>query len=52
MIALSSGMPVDNFVDPTLLTDRERDQLREAFRGVNLLLDIVKCRYHLDLIAR
>ncbi|MDD2732859.1 MAG: putative nucleotidyltransferase substrate binding domain-containing protein [Desulfuromonadaceae bacterium] len=52
MIALSSGMPVDNYVDPTLLTDRERDQLREAFRGVNLLLDIVKHRYHLDLLAR
>jgi len=52
MIALSSGLPVDNYVDPKLLTDRERDQLREAFRGVDLLLDIVKRRYHLDLIAR
>lgn len=52
LIALSSGMSVDNFVDPLLLTDRERDQLREAFKGVETLLNILKTRYHLDLLAR
>ena len=52
MIALSSGMSVDNCVDPVELTDRERDLLREAFKGVDSLLQLLKSRYQLDLIAR
>lgn len=52
MAALLSGKTVDNFVDPLELTDRERDQLREAFKGVDTLLNILKSRYQLDLMAR
>lgn len=52
LIALSSGKVVDNFVDPMVLMDRERDQLREAFRGVDTLLNILKSRYQLDMMAR
>ncbi|HIJ88846.1 MAG TPA: CBS domain-containing protein [Desulfuromonadales bacterium] len=52
MNALLSGNSVDNFVDPAELTDRERDLLREAFKGVETLLDILNCRYQLDLLAQ
>ena len=52
LIALSSGRPVDNFVDPMVLMDRERDQLRAAFKGVDTLLHILKSRYQLDMMAR
>lgn len=52
LIALSSGKVVDNFVDPLVLLDRERDQLRAALRGVDTLLNILKSRYQLDMMAR
>lgn len=52
LVAMSSGRPVDNFVDPMVLMDRERDQLREAFKGVETLLHILKSRYQLDMMAR
>jgi len=52
LAAMSAGQPVDNFVDPKVLTDRERDRLREAFKGVETLLNIIKINYHLDLMAR
>ncbi len=52
LIALSSGRPVDNFVDPMVLMDRERDHLRAAFKGVDTLLHILKSRYQLDMMAR
>lgn len=52
LIALSSGRVVDNFVDPMVLMDRERDQLREALRGVDTLLNILRSRYQLDMMAR
>jgi len=52
VIALSSGRPVDSFVDPMVLLDRDRDLLREAFKGVDTLLNIMKSRYLPDLMAR
>ncbi len=52
LLALSTGEAADNFVDPMVMIDRERDQLREAFKGVETLLNILKTRYHLDLLAR
>ncbi len=52
LIAISSGRPVDNFVDPMVLMDRERDHLRAAFKGVDTLLHILKSRYQLDMMAR
>lgn len=52
LIALSSGKEPDNFVDPLVLNERDRDQLRAALRGVDTLLHILKSRYKLDQIAR
>ena len=43
---------MDNFVDPMVLMDRERDHLRAAFKGVDTLLHILKSRYQLDMMAR
>ncbi|MSN26668.1 MAG: CBS domain-containing protein [Geobacter sp.] len=52
MVALSSGKEPVNFIDPLVLVDRDRVQLRAAFRGVNTLLNILKSRYKLDMMAR
>ncbi|MDD2899225.1 MAG: DUF294 nucleotidyltransferase-like domain-containing protein [Desulfuromonadaceae bacterium] len=52
LVALSSGRGVDNFVNPLVLTDLERDDLRTSFRGVGTLLNILKNRYQLDQMAR
>lgn len=51
LIALSSGKEPDNFVDPLVLTEREREQLRTALRGVETLINILNSRYQNDLIA-
>ncbi|MFA7405877.1 MAG: DUF294 nucleotidyltransferase-like domain-containing protein [Pelobacteraceae bacterium] len=52
LIAMSSGKVVDNFVDPMVLMDRDKDLLRAAFKGVDTLLNILKSRYQLDMMAR
>lgn len=52
LIATTAGKVVDNYVDPMVLMDRERDQLREALRGVDTLLNILRSRYQLDMMAR
>lgn len=52
LIAMSSGRMVNNFVDPSVLKDNEREQLREALRGVDMLLNILRSRYQLDMMAR
>jgi CBS domain-containing protein len=52
LIALASGQEAGNLVDPLVLPDRLRDQLRAAFRGVNTLISLMRSRYQLDLIAR
>lgn len=52
LIAVTSGKDPGNFVDPMVLREHERDQLRAAFKGVDILLHILKSRYQLDLMAR
>ncbi len=52
LLALSSGKPPSNFIDPLVLPDRDRELLRSAFRGCETLLKILKSRYQLDMIAR
>lgn len=52
LIAIASRQEAGNLVDPLVLPDRVRDQLRAAFRGVNTLISIMRSRYHLDMIAR
>ena len=49
---LRSGQEADNLVDPQELTEKERDHLREAFKGVNTLISLMRGRYHLDMMAR
>lgn len=50
--ALEAGKQPSNRVDPLVLTEREREQLRDAFKGVNLLLHILKDTFQLDMIRR
>lgn len=52
LIALISGKEPGNFIDPLVLSDTVRDQLRLAFRGCDSLLQILRSRYQLDMIAR
>lgn len=52
LVAVSSGKIPTDFVDPLVLKEREREQLRAAFRGVDTLLHILKSRYQLDLMSR
>lgn len=48
--ALEAGKKPSNNVDPLVLTEREREQLREAFKGVNLLLHILEDTFQLKMI--
>lgn len=50
--AASAGAEPDNLVDPLVLRDHERDNLRKAFKGVNTLIAIMRSRYQLDMMAR
>lgn len=52
LIAISSGKEPGNFIDPLVLSDALRDQLRAALRGVDTLLNILKSRYQLDMMSR
>lgn len=52
LIALASGNLPGNFVDPLVLKESERVELRAALRGVGSLLQMLKSRYQLDLVAR
>ncbi len=48
--ALESGRQPGNHVNPLVLTEREREQLRDAFKGVNLLLHILEDTFQLQMI--
>jgi len=50
--ALAAGGKSSNHVNPLVMTDRERDQLRHALRGVGTFLRIIHVRFRLDFIAR
>ncbi len=52
LLDLGEGRTPSNHVDPMLLSRRDQDQLREALRGVNHLLRLIRERYRLDLISR
>jgi CBS domain-containing protein len=49
---LAAGNKLSNAIDPQRLTEKSRQQLREALRGVNLLLRIIREHYRLDFISR
>lgn len=48
--AVAAGKAPDNYCDPTLLSNREQEQLRMALRSVNLMLQILKDTFQLDLL--
>ena len=49
---LVAGNKPSNAIDPQMLPEKSRRELREALRGVNLLLRIIREHYRLDLISR
>ncbi len=50
--AMTAGQPPSNYIDPLVMTDKERDRLREALKGVASLQKIVRDRFRVDFIAR
>jgi CBS domain-containing protein len=50
--ALAAGNKPANTVDPLVMTDDERDRLREALKGVGTFLRMIRDRYKLDFISR
>jgi len=49
---LAAGKKPSNAIDPQRMPEKTRNQLREALRGVNLLLRIIREHYRLDFISR
>ncbi|PLX89314.1 MAG: signal transduction protein [Desulfuromonas sp.] len=49
---IANDRPPGNSIDPMRLTERSRSQLRQALRGVNQLLRVLRDHYRLDLISR
>ena len=52
LAARAANQEADNCVDPLVMTERNRIQLRAALRGVDTLLQIMRSHYKLDMIAR
>ena len=52
LAALQLKMEASNLVDPLELSEKVRDQLKSAFKGVNTLISIMRGRYQLDMMAR
>jgi CBS domain-containing protein len=50
--SLTAGKAPSNHVNPLVMTDLERDQLRHALKGVNTFLRILRDRFKLDFISR
>ena len=40
-----------NYINPLAMTDNERDQFRQALKGVKTFLRIMDHRYHLNFIS-
>ncbi len=49
--AMAAGENPSNFIDPMVMTDKERDRLRAALKGVVLLQNIIRGRYKPDFVA-
>jgi CBS domain-containing protein len=50
--SFSEGKVPGNHVDPLVISDRQREQLRSALKGVNSLFKILSDRYRLNSLAR
>lgn len=49
---ITAGNRPSNGIDPLMLPEKSRNQLREALRGVNQLLRFIRDHYRLDFISR
>lgn len=49
--AVSYGKEPTNYVDPQLLTVKEQERLRKAFKGANTMITLLRNRYQLDIVA-
>lgn len=52
LAARTANQEADNYVDPLVMLEKNRVQLRAALRGVETLLKIMRSHYQLDVIAR
>lgn len=50
--SLASGEKPSNYIDPVVMTDKERHQLRGALKGVGVMQNIIRGRFKPDFIAR
>lgn len=50
--ALAAGKPPSNHLNPLAIPDVERDQLRQALKGVATFLRILRERFKIDFISR
>lgn len=48
--ALEAGKKPTNYIDPMVMTDREKEQFRDSFKGVNLMLRILEDTFQLSMI--
>lgn len=48
--AVKEGLVPDNRIYPEQLSERERDLLKQAFKGVNQIIQMLKSQFKLDLI--
>lgn len=49
--SLAAGSSPTNYVDPLVMTGMERGQFRQALKGVNTFVRILRNRYQLDFIS-
>ncbi|MCM2358722.1 MAG: DUF294 nucleotidyltransferase-like domain-containing protein [Geobacteraceae bacterium] len=49
--ALAAGDKPANHVDPMIMTEKERDQFRQALQGAGTFLRIIRDHYQLDLVS-
>lgn len=50
--SLALGEKPSNFIDPVVMTDKERGRLRAALKGVGVMQNIIRGRFKPDFIAR
>ncbi len=49
--AVAYGKEPSNYVDPLVLSEKEQNRLRKSFKGVNILISVLRNRYQLDSVA-
>jgi signal-transduction protein with cAMP-binding, CBS, and nucleotidyltransferase domain len=49
---MAAGQKPSNHIDPLVMTDKERDRLREALKGTGTLQKIIRDHFRVDFIAR